>query len=344
MGRISSSTGLVSGIDTKSIIDQLMALEAQGKDQIQTRIEGVNDQKVAYTDLSTRATSLKLIGTTLKKPSTFQASSTTSSNEDVLTATASNGAAVGDYQFQVARLVTSQQSVTRGFADTGSTKVGAGAITVEMGGGELTNQTTLAQLNGGNGVRRGQFRITDRSGATSVIDISNAVTVDDVISKINTSLGVTVRASVAGDKLVLTDLSGKTVNDLSVSDLAGGTTAADLGIAGASLGTAAITGTDIQSVGLKTQLDDLNDGRGVRRASTGADFTVTVGDGTAINVTLGPDSKSIGDVVNLINAAGTTKLKAEVVAGGNGIKLTDTSGGGGAFTVAAVGTSQAAAD
>ena len=199
MGRITSSTGLVSGIDTKSIIDQLMALEAKGKDQIQTRIDGVNDQKVAYTDLSTRAASLKLAGTTLKKPSTFQASTTTSSNEDVLTATASNGAAVGNYQFQVARLVSSQQSVTAGFADIGSTKIGAGAITIEMGGGELTNQTTLSQLNGGNGVRRGQFRITDRSGATAVIDISNAVTVDDVISKINTSLGVTVRASVAGD-------------------------------------------------------------------------------------------------------------------------------------------------
>src|SRR5438128_2332796 len=137
MGRISSSTGLVSGIDTKSIIDQLMALEAKGKDQIQTRIDGVNDQKVAYTDLSARAT-----------------------------------------------------------------KVGAGSLTIELGGGELTNQTTLAQLNGGNGVRRGQFRITDRSGANAVIDVSNAVTVDDVISKINTSLGVTVRASVQGDKLV----------------------------------------------------------------------------------------------------------------------------------------------
>jgi flagellar hook-associated protein 2 len=343
MGRISSSTGLVSGIDTKSIIDQLMSLESRGKNQIQTRIEGVNEQKLAYTDLSTRLTTLKLSGTALKKPSTFQASSTTSNNEDVLTATASNGAAVGSYQFQVARLVTSQQSVTRGFADTTTAKVGAGTLTVELGGGELTNQTTLAELNGGHGVRRGAFRVTDRSGASAVVDIGNSVTVDDVVAKINTSLGVTVRASVAGDKLVLTDLTGKALSDLSVADLAGGSSAADLGIAGTSLGTDLITGADVRSVGLKTQLDDVNDGRGVRRSASGNDFTVTVGDGTAIGVALGA-AKSVGEVVDLINAAGTTKLKAEVVPGANGIKLTDTSGGGGAFTVAAVGTSQAAAD
>src|SRR3954447_22807119 len=107
MGRITSSVGLVSGIDTKSIIDQLMALEERPKSQLQTRIDDGNDKKLAYTDLTTRLSSLKLIGTSFKKPSTFQASSATSSDEDVITATASNAAAVGNYQFQVARLVSS---------------------------------------------------------------------------------------------------------------------------------------------------------------------------------------------------------------------------------------------
>ena len=39
MGRISSSVGLVSGIDTKGIIDQLMALESRPKAQLQNRID-----------------------------------------------------------------------------------------------------------------------------------------------------------------------------------------------------------------------------------------------------------------------------------------------------------------
>src|SRR6476620_2784109 len=112
MGRISSSVGLVSGINSKDIIDQLMALEARPKDLLQTRIDGINQQKLAYTDLSTRLTSLRINGQSLNKPSTFQGATSTSSDESVATATATPGAAVGSYEIQVARLVTTQQAVS----------------------------------------------------------------------------------------------------------------------------------------------------------------------------------------------------------------------------------------
>src|SRR4051795_10168958 len=117
MAGISSSVGLVSGINTKDIIDQLMSLESQPKTKLEDRIESTNKVKLAYTDLSTRLTGLKLTATTLKKSSTYQAATTTSGDDDIVTATAANGAAVGNYQFQVARLVTTQQSVTSGFSD-----------------------------------------------------------------------------------------------------------------------------------------------------------------------------------------------------------------------------------
>ena len=84
--------------------------------------------------MQTRLTSLKLTGTTLKKTSSFQAAIATSGDEDVLTATASNGAAIGAYQLQVARLVSTQQIVSRGFADFNSTKIGAGTITCNYDG------------------------------------------------------------------------------------------------------------------------------------------------------------------------------------------------------------------
>src|SRR5688572_24691373 len=117
MGRISSDVGLVSGIKTRDIIDQLMALEARPKTRLETQIASTNQRKLAFVDLSTRLASLKLSGTTLKKPSSFEAATTASTDENVLTATAANGAAIGSFQFQVTRLVTSQQSVTAGFAD-----------------------------------------------------------------------------------------------------------------------------------------------------------------------------------------------------------------------------------
>src|SRR5690606_9177899 len=114
--------------------------------------------------------------------------------------TAGPGAAVGSYQFQVARLVTSQQSVTRGFSSEKAT-VGAGTITLEMGGGDLKKQSPLSSLRGGEGIRRGSFRITDRSGKSGTIDISSAVTLDDVARKINTALDLGVKASIGKEGL-----------------------------------------------------------------------------------------------------------------------------------------------
>src|SRR3954451_20986322 len=187
MGRITTGTGLVSGINSKDIIDQLMKIEEQPKDLLQTRVDSANQQRLAYTDLLTRLSSVKVFGQTVGKPQAFGAAATTSSDENVLTATTSTGAAIGSFQFQVARLVTTQQSVSNGFVNP-NTKVGAGSITIEQGGGEGSNQTLLSDLNGGSGIRRGVFRITDGGGHSSVIDTTAAVTVNDVLKKINTSL------------------------------------------------------------------------------------------------------------------------------------------------------------
>lgn len=341
MGRITSGVGLVSGINSKDIIDQLMTLEARPKDLIQKRIDSVNEQKLAYTDLSTRLTTMKLSAQSLKKPSFFEGSKATSSDEDVLTATASNGASVGSFQFQVARLVTAQQTVSQGFVDFDSTKVGAGTLTIEMGGGELSRQSTLGELNGGAGVRRGVFRITDRSGASTTIDITNAVTLDDVIKKVNTSLGIQVKAVAKGDGLVLTDLTGKTANNLVVQDIGDGHAAEDLGIVASST-TNTITGTDINYVGRSTNLSQLNDGRGIRTASSGNDLAIAVADGNGPTEISLAGKKTLGDVIDAINTAGGTKFKAEIEPGANGIKVTSLIGGD--VTVTDVGTSKAGTD
>jgi flagellar hook-associated protein 2 len=342
MGRISTGIGLVSNINYKDIIDQLMTLESQPKDKLQARIDEATQRKLAYTDLTTRLTGLKLTATTLKKPSTFQAATASSSDENVLTATAANGAAIGNYQFSVARLVTTQQSVSSGFADFTSARVGAGTFTIEQGGGELSTQTPLSALNGGEGVRRGKFRITDRSGASAVIDVSASVTLDDVVKQINTSLGVSVHATIDGDRLLLTDLTGKTASNFVIADLADGHSAEDLGIL-ANESSATVGGGDINFLGAKTLLDQTNDGRGVRRASGAADFRITARDGTTFDITLGA-ARSIGDVLTAINTAGGTKVHADVPPGGNGIRLTDSTGAAGAFSVTALNGSNAAVD
>src|ERR1700733_12401848 len=202
MAAITSSIGLISGINTGQIIDELMSLESQPVTLLQNQINQTNTQKSAYTALIQSLQTLQTTGQTLEKPATFQAATANSSNQNVLTATAANGAAIGSYSLQVAQLVSTQQAVSNGFADPSSTPVGAGTITIDMGGGQLTSATTLADLNGGSGVAAGSFRITDSSGKSDVINTSADVTVDDVLQQINNSLDVSVRATLDGDKIV----------------------------------------------------------------------------------------------------------------------------------------------
>jgi flagellar hook-associated protein 2 len=344
MAQITSSVGLISGIDTGDLINELVSLDAAPVTLLQTQVSSAQAQEQIYGSLETQLNNIQQIGNTLALPQTFQDATTNSSDPTVLTANANVGAAVGTYQFQVSRLVTTQQSISNGFTDPDTQPVGAGTITLEQGGGEADSQTPLSQLNGGAGVPPGQFRITDRSGASAVIDTSNDITLDDVVKQINSALGISVQASVTDNGLVLTDESGGTANNLTVQDLDGGTTAAALGIAGNSAGTNTLTGTNINNIGTATALNQLNDGNGITAVGGGkTDFTVTLGDGTAVNVALG-GATTVGDVINDINTAGAGKLTAAIAANGQSIQLTDSSGGGGTMTVAAQNGSDAAAE
>ena len=351
MAQITSSVGLISGIDTGAIIDDLISLDAQPATQLQLQIDAANAQQTAYNDISTKLTGLQTISQNLSLPSSFAATTAQSSNSDVLTATTTAGASPGTFQFQVANLVTSQQSITQGFASPDSL-VGAGTLTLSLGGGDLDQPTTLNSLNGGEGVSRGQFRITDAAGQSATIDISDAVNLDDVVNDINNALDINVKASIgSNNNLVLSDTSGGT-GSLTVADIGGGTAAENLGIAGSAAPTTsgstttppAITGTVINFVSADTSLSTLNDNVGVRTATSGGDdLKITLGTGTQFDVSLAGDN-TIGDVINSINTASNGKLVASVNATTNGLTLTDKSGGGGTLTVAALNGSKAASD
>jgi flagellar hook-associated protein 2 len=341
MGTITSSIGLVSGINTGQIIDELMSLESQPVQLIQTRINSANNQMQAYNDLETQLSSLHSLGLSLELPSNFHNSTATSTDPGVLTATAGVGATQGSYQFQVNQLVSSQQSVSNGYTSVDA-PLQAGTLTLDLGGGSLSAQTNLADLNGGAGVSRGQFRIIDANGKSDVIDTRSAITLDDVVTQINTSLNIGVKASIQNNKLVLTDASGG-AGTLSVADLNGGSSAKDLGIVGLASG-GTLTGSTINYLSTVTALSALNDGRGVRQRTSGtADFNVSLADGSTVGVNLA-GARTVGDVIAAINKASPSKLKASIAPGATGLTLTDQTSGGGTLAVTDVNGSHAGKD
>jgi flagellar hook-associated protein 2 len=289
MGTISSSVGLISGMDIQQLVTQLMAIEARPLNLLKQRIQTTVQQQTAFTELSARLTAAKSAVQRLALASSYSVTRTTSSQPEVLTATASAGAALDSYTFQVRSLVTTHQLVSGGFADRDRTPVGGGTLTFEMGQGRIDSATALSTLNGFQGVRRGTIRITDRSGASADVDLRAAVTVNDVLEAINSQTGVSVQAKVSGDRIVLVDQSGGSTASLRVQDIGGGFAATDLGIAGtAAVGATQMVGSDLVSLSDAARLSLLNDGRGVRTQSGGVgdDLRFTLRDGREITVSL----------------------------------------------------------
>jgi len=97
----------------------------------------------------------------------------------------------------------------------------------------LSESTRLSQLNGGRGVAKGKFRITDSSGKSAVIDLSSGdnLRLRDVLDKINSApISVEARINDTGDGIIIVDKAGGG-NPLKVEDI-DSTTASDLNIAG----------------------------------------------------------------------------------------------------------------
>ena len=343
MGRITTGTGLVSGLDIQGIVDQLIAIEKRPLTQLQTRIDTQKKQQAALTDIATQLASLASAAKSFTSSTVGTARSATTSNSSVLAATAQSGAVLGTYLVQPIRQAQSQQLLSQGFADTSTTPVGAGTITVKLGG-YVNPDITLDQLNGGLGVKRGKVSITDRSGATAVVDLSTALSVNDVLNTINNATGIRVRASVVGDSFRLTDQTGSTTSNLIVQEVGAGTTASDLGLGG-SVASNTHTGADVVKLGATLGLGNLNDQNGVRTLGAGNDLRITAKDGSTIDVGFA-GAKSIQDILTAINSdsENSSKVTASIAAGGESLLLTDNTAGGGTLGVTALGGSLAAFD
>jgi flagellar hook-associated protein 2 len=339
MTRIQSSTGLITGIPIQETVDQLMAIASQPKTILTNRTRSLSNEKLAVTQLTSLLVAFQFETKQLAGDSVYN-SRTVSTSDASLSATIAADAspAVGNYLFTPVQTASAQQLLTQTFAHDEA--IGAGTLTFGNGG-FVDQDISLAELNSGAGVTRGKIRVTDRSGATTIVDLSFARTVDDVLTAISENTEINVTATAVGDTFKLTDNSGGSGN-LKVQEVAGGKTAADLGLATIDTGLPTATGSDVFTLHTKSSLGQLNDGTGVQ-LRTGNDLSISLADGTTVAVDLG-SAKTLGDALTAINAASPTKFTASISSDGNRIELKDLTTGAGTFAVANVGTGTAADD
>lgn len=298
MSAISTGTGLISGLPINDLVDSLIAVQQRPITLLQSQKTVLNGRRTGLLQISSQLLAVKNAINRLATASFFSTSTAASSNESVIAASASAGAAVGDYSFVVKSLASRHQVISRGFATADATPVGAGTLTIENSAGQVNRSTTLASLNGGAGVAAGKIRITDRSGNSKTIDLVGALTVSDVIDKINQTDGIEVVAKAQGDHFILEDASGGT-GSLSVQEVGGGRTASDLGILKSS-SNGALIGNRINYLSQNTRLSELNDGNGVQRRNLTNDLSLTLSDGQTLNFNLS-DTISNTTPLSLLN-------------------------------------------
>ncbi|MEX2172034.1 MAG: flagellar filament capping protein FliD [Pirellulales bacterium] len=340
MSRIQSSIGLISGIPIQETVDKLMAVAGRPRDLLVARTKELQSEQLAINALTSRVLSFQFALNKLKSASIFAAATATSSKPEVLSATVPTGATplVGSYQFTPLQTAAAHSLITGPFANI-SQGLGTGSFQFAFGG-QVNRGIALSELNGGTGVPAGQIRITDRSGASATIDLRSARTVDDVLAAINGSTTINVTADAVGDALRLTDNTGG-AGTLSVQELVGGTTAAALGLAGISTGSASATGSDVYRLHVGTRLATLNDGNGVNLLDGIADLEVELADESVLQIDLG-NATTLGGVLDAINASSPTKLTATIAADGNRIELSDLTTGAGTFQASSFGAGTAA--
>lgn len=258
MSGITAGVGLFSGIDTASLIDQLLAVAARPRIIAQRRLAQLQVKQSAILDINTALTGVKTAASTFRTSNVFQSMLANSTDPDVMTASAGITASPGSYTFIVDRLVSSQQMLSRGFADLDTSGLNAGTWSFEPEQARLDRDVNLANLNGGQGIDRGSITITDSNGDSATIDLSRVATVNEVLDAINSATGIAVTASVEGDHFVL---EGAT----SVVSAAGDTTAESLGLdsGSASMNGSALVGGTVYQMTSDTALAALNDGMGV---------------------------------------------------------------------------------
>jgi flagellar hook-associated protein 2 len=250
--------------------------------------------------------------------------------------------------------------LTAGAGTFAVTSVGSGSAAEALGlteaaaGNTLTGDrlicglrdTLAGSLRGGEGLGTlGTIDITNRANVTSTVDLSGAETLAEIVSAFNAqAVGVTASVNAARNGIALTDTTGGTASNLIVADGDASETATKLGIVADQTATSVNSGTlGRQQVSRATLLSSLNGGKGVDIA----DIRITDSNGVigAVDLnTVGNEARTIGDVIDRINAMTTANVEARINDAGDGILLVDNANGAGKLEVKEVGANTAAAD
>ncbi len=256
-----SLSGYSSGIDTASIVEQLMAVERRPVTRLESKNSARQQRISVYSDLKTKLNALKDAANALNSMRDFQkyTASTSDADNEHFSVAVDSYAAATTHTITVQRIALAEKDVSQGFASINST------------------------------IATGTFSITIDGVETEIDITSNNNTLDGLRAAINDS-GANVTASImkTGDagtpyRLVITANETGQAITLDTSGMSGGTVptftnGANPGDPGQQAQTALFTfdGVDIESE--SNEVEDVVTGVDVNliKADTGVEYTIDV--------------------------------------------------------------------
>lgn len=290
-----SFSGLASGIDATSIVNQLIQTEQAPITQLQNKNKGYTADVTAWQGFNTQLAALQTAANALNSPSTYSTASASSSNPAVASISTLPGATLGDHSLTVTQLAQAQKVVSQSVTSS-STALG---------------QTGSFTLNG------------------KTIQINSSDALADIAVKINRAqAGVSATVVAVGPndfRLTLSSNQTGTANTIAAADT-GGTILSGLGLLNAGTtgirqsihytqGGTAYTGAASLTLGSATQSVGSLLGIAAGSAPSGT-FHLSngrTGAGNEADISLNLNTASLTDAANAINRAGITGVSAEVV-------------------------------
>lgn len=168
--------GLATGLDTSSIVEQLMNIERTPITRLEADKTWLNNRLSAFTELDTKLKSFADAIKNLNYRETLLKRSVTQSSEEFLSATVSREALPGTkYQVEVVSLAQVQKSVSKGVASDTASSFGTGTLHLKVDG--ETHDIEITTVN--NSLRGIMQAINDAGLGISAAIINDGSTNED---------------------------------------------------------------------------------------------------------------------------------------------------------------------
>ena len=277
-------SGLVSGFDWRSFIDQMTEVERAPQNLLKTEQSKIQQQKDAYSKIRSQLESLKSRASALADPTLFKSRSVSVSDSSVARASVTSGVLTGSFSFNIIQLATSA-------SQQGGVNVGASLSATDITASSPEPDTSPVVTSAAFPVQvtAGTFTINGKQ-----VTIESGDTLRQVFQKISDATGGEVTASydAAADKITLS--SSNVINLGSSNDTSNFLEAARLYFNNSGTVTSS---TRLGSIKLNSVLSSAN-------------FSTTISDGgsgngefkiNGVSIQFNASTDTVSDVISRIN-------------------------------------------